>query len=88
MNLLAMIGVVENIKKGEEISTLTLKVEKPFMENKKADDYFDNIDVQINSLLFAQDLAIMDIGNLISLKGRVKNIENNLQIIAENIQIF
>lgn len=88
MNLIAMIGTVNKIKKEEKFARVTLKIEKPFIDSTNEKDFFDEIEVKVNNHIFWQDLKNMDIGTLIGLKGRIKNENNNLQIIAEKIQIF
>ncbi len=88
MNLIAMIGTVDEIKRNEKTSVLTLKVEKPFFDSTNENDYFDSIDVYVTSALFAQDLNTMNSGSLIGLKGRIKTEENQLKIVAEKIQVF
>ena len=88
MNLIAMIGTVEKVKKDNKTSILTLKVEKPFFDSVDENDYFDSIDINLSTPLFSQDINIMNSGNLIGLKGRIKNENNQLKIIAERIQVF
>ena len=88
MNLIAMIGTVEKIKRNEKTSVLTLKVEKPFFDSTNEHDYFDSMDINITSSLFAQDLSAMSSGSLIGLKGRIKTEDNQLKVVAEKIQVF
>lgn len=88
MNLIAMIGTVHKIKKEEKFAKVTLKIEKPFVDSFDSNDFFDEIEININSAIFAQDLKQVDIGTLIGLKGRIRSENDSLQIIAEKIQIF
>lgn len=88
MNLIAMIGSVANIKKENNISKLTLKVEKPFIDSLHQTDYFDEIEVNLSNQIFHDDINKMKIGTLIGFKGRIKNENNLLKIVAEKIQVF
>ncbi|MDE5553004.1 MAG: OB-fold nucleic acid binding domain-containing protein [Malacoplasma sp.] len=89
MNLIAMIGIVDSFVKDATDSKLYLKVEKPFFESQNIDDIYESIQVSVNSSLFKDDIDFLEKGTLIGLKGRIKNSENNnLQIIAERIQVF
>lgn len=89
MNLIAMIGIVDYFVKDKNDSKLFIKVEKPFFESQNIDDIYDSIQVSVNSSLFKNDIEFLEKGTLIGLKGRIKSCEkNNLQIIAERIQVF
>lgn len=88
MNFVTMIGKIDNINKQKWNSIITLRVEKPFMDSQNENDFFDNIDIFLNNQIFQQDLKKMEKGFLIGFKGRIKNENNNLKIIAEKIQIF
>ncbi|MBD5446073.1 MAG: hypothetical protein HDR31_02005 [Mycoplasma sp.] len=89
MNLIAMIGIVDSFVKDVTDSKLYLKVEKPFFESQNIDDIYESIQVSVNSSLFKDDIDFLEKGTLIGLKGRIKNSKNNnLQIIAERIQVF
>lgn len=89
MNLIAMIGIVDHFIKDDNDSKLFLKVEKPFFESENIDDIYDSIQISVNSVLFKNDLNFLEKGTLIGLKGRIKSSkDNNLQIIAERIQVF
>lgn len=89
MNLIAMIGIVDSFVKDVTDSKLYLKVEKPFFESQNIDDIYESIQVSVNSSLFKDDIDFLEKGTLIGLKGRIKNSKNNnLQIIAEIIQVF
>lgn len=88
MNLIAMIGTVEKIRREPKMSIITLKVEKPFFDSCSENDYFDSIDINVNTMLFSQDLSYLDEGTLVGLKGRIKSDKNNLKVIAEKIQVF
>lgn len=88
MNLIAMIGTVEKIQREPKMSIITLKVEKPFFDSSNESDYFDSIDINVNTMLFSQDLSFLDQGTLIGLKGRIKSEDKNLKVIAEKIQVF
>lgn len=88
MNFVTMIGKIDNINKQKWNSIITLRVEKPFMDSQNENDFFDNIDIFLNNQIFQHDLKKMEKGFLIGFKGRIKNENNNLKIIAEKIQIF
>lgn len=89
MNLIAMIGVVDTvIKSSSKDSQLYIKVERPFAESKGLDDIYELFKVNLNSTIFKNDIDILEKGALVGLKGRMKNTDDNLQIIAERIQIF
>lgn len=89
MNLIAMIGIVDYFIKEDNNSKLFLKVEKPFFESKNIDDIYDSIQISVDSSIFKNDIDFLEKGTLIGLKGRIKSSEdNNLQIIAERIQVF
>lgn len=88
MNLIAIIGTVEKINKiNEDLSILLLKIQKPFLDNEK-NGYYELIEVNVNNLFFIDDINNIAKGSLIGLKGRLKNENNNLKVIAERLQIF
>lgn len=90
MNLIAMIGVVDVIKKDKDYTSISLKVEKPFMEvNDPINDYYDSFTIELNNEIFKSDIRLLESGSLIGLKGRIKPIDNSsLKLIAEKVQIF
>lgn len=88
MNLIAMIGTVDKIQRKDKTSIVTLKVEKPFLDSTNENDFFDTIDINISSSLFAQDLNLINSGMILGLKGRLKNDNQMLKVVAEKIQIF
>ncbi len=88
MNLIAMIGTIQTIKKNEHEAKIILKVEKPFIDTIDREDFFEEIEVNLNSYVFDNDLKNMKIGTLVGFKGRIKNENNYLKIIAERVQIF
>ncbi|BAC43826.1 hypothetical protein D8X55_00420 [Malacoplasma penetrans] len=88
MNLIAMIGTVDKVRRDDQTSIVTLKVEKPFFDSTNENDFFDTIDVNVNSALFSQDLSLINSGVLLGLKGRLRNDNQSLKVVAEKIQIF
>lgn len=89
MNLVAMIGIVEAIQKDKTITNIRLKVEKPFFETRDGlDGYYDNFNIELNNSIFKTDLKLIENGTLIGLKGRVRNQDDTLKLIAEKIQVF
>lgn len=88
MNLIAMIGTIDKIKKDQNNAKLILKIEKPFIDSKDPTDFFDKIEVNVNNHIYYQDLNNVDVGTLIGLKGRVKSENDCIKIVAEKIQIF
>lgn len=88
MNLIAMIGTVDKVKRDDKTSIVTLKVEKPFFDSTNENDFFDTIDVNVSSSLFSQDLNLINSGMLLGLKGRLRNDNESLKVVAEKIQIF
>lgn len=89
MNLIAIIGIIDAIKKNDKKTTdVSLKVQKPFMNGDLTEDFYEYITIQIDSNIFKNELNIMNNGDLLGLKGRIKNIDNNLKIVAERLQLF
>lgn len=88
MNLIAMIGTINEIKKEEKNAKLTLKVEKPFIDSLDENDFFDYIDVYVNNNIFSQELKDAKEGTLIGFKGRMKSENKLLRIIVERVQVF
>ncbi|MEF9984998.1 MAG: hypothetical protein RSA40_01085 [Malacoplasma sp.] len=88
MNLVAMIGIVDSIKRKDDITNILLKVEKPFLHDAGVDDFYDKINVNLNNTLFKDFLKIIAKGSLIGLKGRIV-IDNELnKIQVDKLQIF
>ncbi len=89
MNLIAMIGIVDNIDKIDNInSNLYLKVDKPFMYGELNEECYELIPIEINNKIFKSELNSLNKGNLIGFKGRIKNDNMIIKIIAEKIQMF
>ncbi|GHU30514.1 hypothetical protein FACS1894166_00300 [Bacilli bacterium] len=89
MNFIAIIGIVEKLTKLEngEQSTLRVKVEKPFVENEDEDRY-DLVDIQLDKIVFKHELKSITKGCIVGIKGRIKYIQSNMQLIGERVQVF
>lgn len=89
MNLVAMIGVVEAIKKSSTKDTqLCLKVERPFAESKGLDDIYEMFKVNLNSVIFKDDIEALEKGTLVGVKGRLKNVNGGYKILTERFKIY
>lgn len=88
MNLVAMIGIVDSINKNNDMTNILLKVEKPFLNDFKTEDFYDKINVNINNILFKDFLKTIVKGTLIGLKGRIIIDNDSNKIQVEKLQIF
>jgi len=72
MNFIAQIGITETVdKKYSPVeAVVTIKVEKPFVEND-TEDWFDLIPIVVNKQLFASELKQIERGAIIGVKGRL-----------------
>jgi uncharacterized protein Yka (UPF0111/DUF47 family) len=66
---------------------VTVKVEKPFVESNE-EDWYDIVKIKIDKQLFKNELNLMSTGSIIGVKGRIKNESNNMQLVAERVQVF
>jgi hypothetical protein len=89
MNFIAIIGIVEQLDKSDthDLSTLKIKVEKPYSEAHD-EDFYDIIEIKLDKNLFNKELNLILSGSVVGIKGRVKLINNNLQLIGERLQVF
>lgn len=89
MNLIAIIGIIHSVNKmNKDVTNILLRVKKPFFNYGENSIDYECIPIEINNLIFKNELENIIIGNLIGLKGRLENDNNTTKVIAEKIQLF
>lgn len=89
MNLIAMIGIIDEINLVDKnITNLSLKVEKPFLYGDLNEEYYDFIPIELNNIVFKKQLNSITKGDLIGFKGRLRSDNQTIRVIAEKIQLF
>ncbi|MDR0856895.1 MAG: hypothetical protein LBM76_00690 [Mycoplasmataceae bacterium] len=87
MNFLAIIGIADEQSKLQDKTIISVKVEKPFVENSD-EDWYDLIEVEAENDLFKDELNKLEKGSIIGIKGRIKKIGEKLSCVCERMQIF
>jgi len=85
MNFIALIGIVENFKNVNNTVDCNLKVEK---SGENQDQWYDLIQVKIDGDTFKKELKELKEGDIIGVKGRIINNNNNHEVVCERLQIF
>lgn len=52
------------------------------------EEHYELIPIELNNKIFKNELDILNKGHLVGFKGRIKNENKNIKVIAEKIQMF
>ena len=87
MNFIAIIGIIQELKKlDDQTCEIKIKVEKPFY--RENEQWYEILSVWLNRELFNEELKAMSEGMIIGVKGRINNLNDRNQIIGERVQLF
>lgn len=86
MNLIALIGMIESIKKvGNSNTVFSLKVERQINDEEYG---YDDIDVTIDNNAFKSELEQINKNSIIGIKGYLATNNNECHVVAERLQLF
>ncbi|MDR1991746.1 MAG: hypothetical protein LBP70_03400 [Mycoplasmataceae bacterium] len=87
MNFIAIIGIVEKLSKNIDDFKLTIKVEKPLLDFND-EEWYEIVDVDFDKETLVNEIKEVSPGTIIGVKGHIKNINQQMHLIAERIQVF
>jgi hypothetical protein len=62
-------------------------VEKPMLETND-EDWYELVKINLDKDIFQEEIKFLSKGSIVGIKGRIRCVNQNMQLIGERIQVF